>query len=670
MGSAFCVAFIKNVAMKWGGAEILRKKIKKLIALICIASILSTSYPIFSGQTVKADAIGVGEFSRIFSSLSGALGSTPKGSGSKFWGNMFDMYGHSFDIWCKQYADLNDKVQNWNNLLMQDVRTFTDYMIRSFPHFLQDVKEGQCNDILDNIEGIDGNFLSYQKLRSSLTASKSLQWTVDDSNKQYSINSKSQLVNVPTELTNLEISKYTLTSKIASLKKYYSDLKFERGFVCRNGTDLITYVVEQNTGMFYFYDSISQTLKIYGDTLVYGKSQYDSSGNYLRFVPYKQKGNIYISFNSSSDNIIPSCNAVIDYYTDGSFIIRDSNDMTKVVFDTIQNSLFDQITKNPATSIEDWAIADEHGKTIDDPTSQILDKIYDNMLTADDIKALENGDTSVLEKLQGISAVNEKTGETVGNIKEDVNDAVGILGALKLIGKRIFARQLTLINVVKNLVKGKWTTVIDNVGDLAMPIVNSIDSVKQVVSGLSLTHWVIDNVADFTKPLINSLDNVGDLVMDKIKTVSIAIDNVNANLSTVISGCQTKVINGIKTLSDTASSTLENIKSIPKSIATSVAGAFVPTTDDMDAIHTRMNTLCVEHFGVTGKELSISIPEKKFTSVYFKKEKIVDADVLNKGIDKIRPYVQALMWFFMLLFAINQVLELFDKKGVADGGDS
>lgn len=650
----------------------MRKKIKKIVAIICVVCALSTIFaiPDVTVQIVQADAIGVGEFSRIFSSLSGALGSTPKGSGSKFWGNMFDMYGHSFDIWCKQYADLNDKVQNWNNLLMQDVRTFTDYMIRSFPHFLQDVKEGQCNDILDNIEGIDGNFLSYQKLRSSLTASKSLQWTVDDSNKQYSINSKSQLVNVPTELTNLEISKYTLTSKIASLKKYYSDLKFERGFVCRNGTNLITYVVEQNTGMFYFYDSISQTLKIYGDTLVYGKSQYDSSGNYLRFVPYKQKGNIYISFNSSSNNIIPACNAVIDYYTDGSFIIRDSNDMTKVIFDTIQNSLWDQISKNPATSIEDWAIADEYGKTIDDPTSQILDKIYDNMLTADDIKALENGDTSVLEKLQGISAVNEKTGETVGDIKEDVNDAVGILGALKLIGKRIFARQLTLINVVKNLVKGKWTTCIDNVGDLAMPIVNSIDSVKQVVSGLSLTHWVIDNVADFTKPLINSLDNVGDLVMNKIKSVSIAIDNVNANLSTVISGCQTQVINGIKTLSDTASSTLENIKSIPKLIATSVAGVFVPTTDDMNAIHTRMNTLCVEHFGITGKELSISIPEKKFTSVYFKKKKIVDADVLNNGIDKIRPYVQALMWFFMLLFAINQVLELFDKKGVADGGDS
>lgn len=638
--------------------------------LILIASILATSYPIISGQTVKADAIGVGEFSRIFSSLSGALGSTPKGSGSKFWGNMMDMYGHSYDIWCKQYADLNDKVQSWNNLLLQDVRTFTDYMIRSFPHFLQDVKDGQCNDILDDIEDIDGNFVSYQKLRSTLVSSKTLQWSVDDSLRQYSINSKSQLVNGPAELTNLEISKYTLTSKIASLKKYYSDLKFERGFVCRSDTNLNTYVVEQNTGMFYFYDSTKQTLKVYGDTLVFGKSQFDSSGNYLRFIPYKQKGNIYISFDKSLDNIIPACNAVIDYYTDGSFIIRDSNDMTKVVFDTIQNSLFDQITKNPATSIEDWAIADEHGKTIDDPTSQILDKIYDNMLTSDDIKALENGDTSVLEKLKGISAVNEKTGETVGDIKEDVNDAVGILGAIKLIGKRIFARQLSLINLVKSLVKGKWTSVIDNVGDITLPIIGSIESLQGIARAIQASKWVIDNVGDFTKPLINSLDNVGDLVMNKIKSVSIAIDNVNANLSTVISGCQTQVINGIKTLSDTASSTLENIKSIPKSIATSVSGVFVPTTDDMNAIHTRMNTLCVEHFGITGKELSISIPEKKFSSVYFKKKKIVDADVLNNGIDKIRPVVQGLMWFFMLLFAINQVLELFDKKGVGDSGDS
>ena len=603
-----------------GGVPV-NRKLRKIVAIICVVCALSTIFAIsdVTVQTVQADAIGVGEFSRIFSSLSGALGSTPKGSGSKFWGNMMDMYGHSFDIWAKTYADLNDKVQSWNNLLLQDVRTFTDYMIRSFPHFLQDVKDGHCNDILDDIENIDGNFLSYQKLRSSLTASKSLQWSVDDSNKQYSINSKSQLVNRPVELTNLEISKYTLSSKIASLKKYYSDLKFERGFVCRSGTNLNTYVVEQNTGMFYFYDSSNQTLKIYGDTLVFGKSEFDSSGNYLRFIPYKQKGNIYISFDKSLDNIIPACNAVIDYYTDGSFIIRDTNDMTKVVFDTIQNSLFDQISKNPATSIEDWTIADEHGKTIDDPTSQILDKIYDNMLTSDDIKALENGDTSVLEKLQGITAVNEKTGETVGDIKEDVNDAVGILGAIKLIGKRIFARQLTLINLVKNLAKGKWTSVIDNVGDLTLPIVKSIDSIGQVVSSLSSMKWVIDNVKALPRTIASSLQ-----------------------------------------------SAFESVKSAVNSLAVSVGNLFVPTSDSMNSIKVHANTMLLNHFNVDVDDLSFNVSEKKFKSVKYKDKIIVDADTMNSGIEFMRPFVQGLCWFFLILFALNQIIQLFDKKGVGD----
>lgn len=646
----------------------MRKKIKKLLALICIASILSTSYPIFSGQTVKADAIGVGEFSRIFSSLSGALGSTPKGSGSKFWGNMFDMYGHSFDIWCKQYADLNDKVQNWNNLLMQDVRTFTDYMIRSFPHFLQDVKEGQCNDILDNIEGIDGNFVSYQKLRSSLTSSKTLQWTVDDSNKQYSINPKSQLVNRPVELSSLEISKYALISKIATLKKYYSDLKFERGFVCRSGTNLITYVVEQNTGMFYFYDSTNKTLKIYGDTLVFGKSQFDSSGNYLRFIPYKQKGNIYISFDISPNNIIPACNAVIDYYTDGSFIIRDSNDMTRVVFDTIQNSLFDQITKNPATSIEDWTIADEHGKTIDDPTSKILDKIYDNMLTADDIKALENGDTSVLEKLQGITAVNEKTGETVGDIKEDVNDAVSVLGAIKLIAKRIFARQLTLINVVKNLAKGKWTSVIDNVGDLTLPIVNSIDSIKQVVSGLSTARWVIDNVGDICNPIGTAIDTMNGNIANVFSGIGNAILNAIDNIEIP---SLTDVIDNIKavptSIVQSLTNVVDNIKAIPNTVATCIADLFVPTSDDLTSLKTYANSIIPSHFGISANELNISIEEREFSDVKYKDNVIVEANTLNSGINSIRPVVQGLCWFGLILFVVNQILQLFDKKGVGEG---
>lgn len=651
----------------------MRKKIKKIVAIICVVCALSTIFaiPDITVQTVQADAIGVGEFSRIFSSLSGALGSTPKGSGSKFWGNMMDMYGHSFDIWAKTYADMNDKVQSWNNLLLQDVRTFTEYMIKSFPNFMQNLKDGSLDSYVVNDTPSEAKE-KFNSFVNSINKTVKLEHQ-GDINKRYLYYVSKQVAPTLDDSTRWAFDSWR--DELVTLENHFSNV--DAGYFFQNSiyVGIKTVAFNKDEYGFFYYDNVKKNLVGYSlsghvyqfDHLTYN-GQDQGGYNFYDLPADLQVGNLNNKAGFNHDDIWT--NMSFRVFEDGSILLYDpAYLMCKVTFDTINDSLWDKISL-PDTRIDDWELADESGKTIDDPTSQILDKIYDNMLTSDDIKALENGDTSVLEKLQGITAVNEKTGETVGDIKDDVNDAVGILGAIKLIGKRIFARQLSLINLVKNLAKGKWTSVIDNVGDLTLPLVNSIESVKQVVSGLSLTHWVIDNVADFTKPLINSLDNVGDLVMDKIKTVSIAIDNVNANLSTVISGCQTKVINGIKSLSDTATSTLENIKSIPKSIATAVAGVFVPTSDDMDAIHTRMNTLCVEHFGVSGKELSISIPEKKFSSVYFKKKKIVDADVLNSGIDKIRPFVQGLMWFFMLLFAINQVLELFDKKGVADGGDN
>ena len=649
----------------------MRKKFKKLIALLCIASILATSCPIISGQTVKADALGVSEFSRIFSSLSGALGSTPKGSGSKFWGNMMDMYGHSFDIWCKTYGDMNDKIQSWNNLLLQDVRTFTEYMIKSFPNFMQNLKDGSLDSYVVNETPSEAKE-KFNSFVNSINKTVKLEHQ-GDINKRYLYYVSKQVAPTLDDSTRWAFDSWR--DELATLENHFSNV--DVGYFFQNTFYIGIKTVAINKGEygFFYYDNVKKNLVGYStsghvyqfDHLTYN-GQDQGSYNFYDLKADLQVGTLNDKAGFSHDDIWT--NMSFRVYEDGSILLFDpAYLMTKVTFNTITDSLWDKISL-PDTRIDDWALADESGKTIDDPTSQILDKIYDNMLTSDDIKALENGDTSVLEKLQGITAVNEKTGETVGNIKEDVNDAVGILGAIKLIGKRIFARQLSLINLVKSLVKGKWTSVIDNVGDITLPIIGSIESLQGIARAIQASKWVIDNVGDITNPLTTALDNVGSLVMEKIKIVSSAIDNVNANISTVISGCQTKVINGIKTLSDTATNILDGVKSIPASVATSVAGAFVPTSDDMDAIHTRMNTICVNHFGVNGKELSISIPEKKFTSIYYKKKKIVDADVLNDGIGKIRPVVQGLMWFFMLLFAINQILELFDKKGVADGDDS
>ena len=657
----------------------MKRKLKKIVAIICAVCTLSTLFAVsdITVQTVQADAIGVGEFSRIFSSLSGALGSTPKGSGSKFWGNMMDMYGHSFDIWCKQYSDLNDKVQSWNNLLLQDVRTFTDYMIRSFPHFMSDVKSG----IYDEELGVNKSDVYNEKvsIEKALEGKKVVYSISDSSENRYCVKLgdatyKPTLANI----ANFGIKPDTL---INSVNSYYANTGYNFGRYLEASVylyvDFIAFA--QNADSFLFYNADNDTLTAYSENNhLYGYHYMNSSGSisaktYLDrdltiYKNYYRDGKLWVDTagNPYRKGVMIYTNAYIRIYEDGSALIYDPARMSASTFDTIQDSLWDQIAKS-GTAIDDWAIADENGKTIDDPESKILDKIYNNMLTADDIKALENGDTSVLEKLQGITAVNEKTGETVGDIKEDVNDAVGILGAIKLIGKSIFARQLTLINLVKNLANGKWTSVIDNVGELTLPIVNSIDSIGQVVSSLSSMKWVIDNVGDICNPIGAAIDAMNGNIAGTITNVGNVVKNAIDNIKTVD---LTSVIDNVKALPRTIASSLqsafESVKSAVNSLSVSVCNLFVPTSDSMNSIKVHANTMLLNHFNVDADDLSFNVSEKKFKSVKYKDKIIVDAGTMNAGIEFMRPFVQGLCWFFLILFALNQIIQLFDKKGVGD----
>ena len=657
----------------------MKRKLKKIVAIICAVCTLSTLFAIsdLTVQTVQADAIGVGEFSRIFSSLSGALGSTPKGSGSKFWGNMMDMYGHSFDIWCKQYSDLNDKVQSWNNLLLQDVRTFTDYMIRSFPHFMSDVKSG----IYDEELGVNKSDVYKEKvsIEKALEGKKVVYSISDSAENRYCVKLgdatfKPTLANI----ANFGIKPDTL---INSVNNYYVNTGYNFGRYLEASVylyvDFIAFA--QNADSFLFYNADNDTLTAYSENNhLYGYHYMNSSGSisaktYLDrdltiHKNYYRDGKLWVDTagNPYRKGVMIYTNAYIRIYEDGSALIYDPARMSASTFDTIQDSLWDQIAKS-GTAIDDWAIADENGKTIDDPESKILDKIYNNMLTADDIKALENGDTSVLEKLQGITAVNEKTGETVGDIKEDVNDAVGILGAIKLIGKSIFARQLTLINLVKNLANGKWTSVIDNVGELTLPIVNSIDSIGQVVSSLSSMKWVIDNVGDICNPIGAAIDAMNGNIAGTITNVGNVVKNAIDNIKTVD---LTSVIDNVKALPRTIASSLqsafESVKSAVNSLSVSVGNLFVPTSDSMNSIKVHANTMLLNHFNVDADDLSFNVSEKKFKSVKYKDKIIVDAGTMNAGIEFMRPFVQGLCWFFLILFALNQIIQLFDKKGVGD----
>ena len=663
---------------RFGGVAV-KRKLKKIVAIICAVCTLSTLFALsdLTVQIVQADAIGVGEFSRIFSSLSGALGSTPKGSGSKFWGNMMDMYGHSFDIWCKQYSDLNDKVQSWNNLLLQDVRTFTDYMIRSFPHFMSDVKSG----IYDEELGVNKSDVYNEKVSIEKTLEgKKVVYSINDSAENRYCVKLGDATFKPTlaNIANFGIKPDTL---INSVNSYFSGngYNFERYLEASVYLYVDFISIAQNADSFLFYNADNDTLTAYSENNhLYGYHYMNSSGsisaktyldrNLSVNKDYYKDGKLWVdtSGNAYRKGVMIYTNLYVRIYEDGSALIYDPARMSASTFDTIQNSLWDQITKS-GTAIEDWAIADENGKTIDDPTSKILDKIYNNMLTADDIKALENGDTSVLEKLQGITAVNEKNGETVGDIKEDVNDAVGILGAIKLIGKRIFSRQLTLINLVKNLAKGKWTSVIDNVGDLTFPIVKSIDSIGQVVSSLSSMKWVIDNVGDICNPIGAAIDTLNGNIAGTITNVGNVVKGAIDNIKTAD---LTSVIDNVKALPRTIASSLqsafESVKSAVNSLAVSVGNLFVPTSDSMNSIKVHANTMLLNHFNVDADDLSFNVSEKKFKSVKYQDKIIVDAGTMNAGIEFIRPFVQGLCWFFLILFALNQIIQLFDKKGVGD----
>lgn len=648
----------------------MRKKIKKIVAIICVVCALSTIFaiPDITVQTVQADAIGVGEFSRIFSSLSGALGSTPKGSGSKFWGNMMDMYGHSFDIWAKTYADMNDKVQSWNNLLLQDVRTFTEYMIKSFPNFMQNLKDGSLDSYVVNDTPSEAKE-KFNSFVNSINKTVKLEHQ-GDINKRYLYYVSKQVAPTLDDSTRWAFDSWR--DELVTLENHFSNV--DAGYFFQNSiyVGIKTVAFNKDEYGFFYYDNVKKNLVGYSlsghvyqfDHLTYN-GQDQGGYNFYDLPADLQVGNLNNKAGFNHDDIWT--NMSFRVFEDGSILLYDpAYLMCKVTFDTINDSLWDKISL-PDTRIDDWELADESGKTIDDPTSQILDKIYDNMLTSDDIKALENGDTSVLEKLQGITAVNEKTGETVGNIKEDVNDAVGILGAIKLIGKRIFARQLTLINLVKNLAKGKWTSVIDNVGDLTLPIVKSIDSISQVVSSLSSMKWVIDNVGDICNPIGATIDAMNGNIAGTITNVGNVVKGAIDNIKTVD---LTSVIDNVKALPRTIASSLqsafESVKSAVNSLAVSVGNLFVPTSDSMNSIKVHANTMLLNHFNVDADDLSFNVSENKFKSVKYKNKIIVDAGTMNAGVEFMRPFVQGLCWFFLILFALNQIIQLFDKKGVGD----
>ena len=660
----------------------MKRVLKKLIAVICLVSVVSTAFvvPIVSTSvTVHAEpvSISMGLFEQVFNTIAGSFGmrSTKE---SKYYGfpsieELFNSFKETYKmVQQTQPIPLALTVDAW---VCSSLKDFTEGAIKVFPFFMQDIADGKFDGVM---VGDDAPSEAKEKFTSFVN---SINKTVTLEH-QGNLSQRCHFYAAKQEEPTLDDSTYwgfgSWSDEISTLENHFSNV--DVGYFFQNTFYVGIKTVAINNGEygFFYYDNVNKTLVGYStsghvyqfDHLTYN-GQDQGSYNFHDLEADLKVGRLSDKAKFHYEDIWT--NMSIKAYADGSTLLYDpAYVMTKATFDTITDSLWNQIAL-PGANVDDWQLADENGKTIDDPESKILEKIYKNMLTADDIEALRNGDTSVLDKLDGMTAVNSKTGETVGDIKDEVQDQTGILGAIRVIGRTIASRVLTIVNLIRNLHQRKWISVIDNVGDLTLPVIKSIDGVRDVVNALQATKWVIDNVGDLVNPITTSIDMVNGNVAGVISNVGNAIlgaidDIQTADLTSVVDGIKAVP----KSIAQSLESAFEGVKSSVGAVSVAIGNLFAPPPVALSNIYTKGSDILDNHFCmpkaafktfmVEGKE----VPDVKY-KVGGEEYIVIPFSYFNKFVDKFRVYIQASFIFIWIVWFANQVLALFDKSAILSG---
>ena len=642
----------------------MKRVLKKFIAVICLVSVVSTAFvfPLVSTPvTVHAEPVGIsmGLFEQVFGSLAGSFGMKSR-SDSKYYGfpsveELWNSFKQTYEmVRATKPEMLALTVDAW---ACSNLKDFIAGAIKVFPFFIQDYKDGR-------FDGVMGDLSTVENFKTLFNSDQKILYDSSYDGLQYRYNIRN-------------------TKECASQNNYIEGISNERSLECFNST----YGVHSNyyiwgthsNGVVTFYPIVpgthsfiyvsSTSLSFFNDTDEIYCSDYSGRPDSISFTLKKFEYKFDFSkfrFNNFYTNMS------IRVFEDGSALIYDPTILDLGSFDTIEGSVWDEMQKS-GTNIDDWELADENGKTIDDPESKILEKIYKNMLTADDIEALRNGDTSVLDKLQGMTAVNSKTGETVGDIKDEVQDQTGILGGIKAIGRTIASRVLTIVNLIRNLHQRKWTSVIDNVGDLTLPVIKSIDGVRDVVNALQATKWVIDNVGDLVNPITTSIDmvngNLAGVISNIGNSILGAIDDIQtADLTSVVDGIKAVP----KSIAQSLESAFEGVKSSVGAVSVAIGNLFAPPPVALSNIYTKGSDILDNHFCmpkaafktfmVEGKE----VPDVKY-KVGGKEYTVIPFSYFNKFVDKFRGYIQASFIFIWIVWFANQVLALFDKSAILSG---
>lgn len=630
----------------------MKRVLKKLIAVICLVSVVSTAFVVSIVSTpVQADAIAVESGSAyIYRVLVTLLSKVGVGLPAPVYGSacrddLIDCYARSFTV-INGGGDPGkgngSNSNEWKELLACPNLEKITRISQAFPQFVDDLLSGVFSDSL----GFQSTSMTQKKLKEveKLLGDQSVKYEIRPSKAgRYSWQLGNS--NEKPYLSNNEFFPLSLNDSINLIDSNFTSFSFERGLEFQNGSYVTVRAIPKNDDAFYFFDSSSLLLNYFSNSGVcFGLRYSGSSGGSRGFQQRNVSGDshVYDAMGSKiGKNIRIYTNMYMRIYDDGSALLFDLDRMSAFTFNKINNSLWDMIQDN-GISFKDVEFCDDSGVKVSDSASNFSSEVDNDLLTESQIESIANGNQDILDNVKKANAINKTNGETLFDISTETASQTGLLQQI--------------VNNTKNQLRFAKTG-----------FNNMVDGLKDVANKLgSLLSVNVKNFSELIIPLTSSMGQI----YDAINNLSIP-NPINSIMQGVID-IGHYIREAASTVSSAVTDPMAAIKAIPQAISDVISTMFSPGASCLANIFDKGSDIFKNHFNmpadafkkfmIEGKE----VPDVKY-KVGSKEYVVIPFSYFNKFVDNFRVYIQASFVFIWIIWFANQVLSLFNKSSVITG---
>lgn len=630
----------------------MKRVLKKLIAVICLVSVVSTAFVVSIVSTpVQADAIAVESGSAyIYRVLVTLLSKVGVGLPAPVYGSacrddLIDCYARSFTV-INGGGDPGkgngSNSNEWKELLACPNLEKITRISQAFPQFVDDLLSGVFSDSL----GFQSTSMTQKKLKEveKLLGDQSVKYEIRPSKAgRYSWQLGNS--NEKPYLSNNEFFPLSLNDSINLIDSNFTSFSFERGLEFQNGSYVTVRAIPKNDDAFYFFDSSSLLLNYFSNSGVcFGLRYSGSSGGSRGFQQRNVSGDshVYDAMGSKiGKNIRIYTNMYMRIYDDGSALLFDLDRMSAFTFNKINNSLWDMIQDN-GISFKDVEFCDDSGVKVSDSASNFSSEVDNDLLTESQIESIANGNQDILDNVKKANAINKTNGETLFDISTETASQTGLLQQI--------------VNNTKNQLRFAKTG-----------FNNMVDGLKDVANKLgSLLSVNVKNFSELIIPLTSSMGQI----YDAINNLSIP-NPINSIMQGVID-IGHYIREAASIVSSAVTDPMAAIKAIPQAISDVISTMFSPGASCLANIFDKGSDIFKNHFNmpadafkkfmIEGKE----VPDVKY-KVGSKEYVVIPFSYFNKFVDNFRVYIQASFVFIWIIWFANQVLSLFDKSSVITG---